>query len=243
MQLVRTTFNERVSDIESYFELVKNIEIAISQSSATFNVNGGLYNITPDQQKIMYSGIYLHLYNLVEATMNMLIDALERNAQAALGGDVALLSESLRSLYVKSVTQPHDDALSYEAKLARSLSLFKQVLQIEPAIIKFPAGGGGNWDYAEIRKFSDSVGVRIVLPRNLNRLVQRPIRNEKAPLRLVKDVRNNLAHGSISFKDCGADHVSSDFRALIDIVKEYLSNVLDAYDLYITSGQFRQPVV
>lgn len=243
MQLVRAVFSDRVNDIESYFELVQNIEIAISQRSANFNVGDAVYNITPEQQKIMYSGIYMHLYNLVEATMNMLIDALERNTQEALGEDVSLLSEKLRCLYVKSVTQPHDEKLSYEAKLEKALSLFKQALGMEPVDIKFPAGGGGNWDFGEIRRFSDSVGVNIVLPRRINRLVQQPIRNDKAPLRLIKDVRNNLAHGSISFKECGENHVSSDFRELIDIVKEYLENVLNAYESYIVNAEYRLTAV
>ena len=66
MQLVQEVFQDRVSDIESYFELVSNIELAIGSGGAVFNVVGTPYQINPGQQKIMYSGIYLHLYNLVE---------------------------------------------------------------------------------------------------------------------------------------------------------------------------------
>ncbi|MCU8819207.1 hypothetical protein [Klebsiella quasipneumoniae] len=91
MQLVKDVFDERVADIESYFELVNNVELAIGSGGAIFSVNGTPYQINPDQQKIMYSGIYLHLYNLVESTISMLIDAVERHAAQGINGQLVLL--------------------------------------------------------------------------------------------------------------------------------------------------------
>ncbi|MFM5397655.1 MAE_28990/MAE_18760 family HEPN-like nuclease [Aeromonas veronii] len=242
MELVKDTFNERVREIESYFDLVSNIESAIGQGSARFDVNGQPYQITPIQQKVMYSVIYLQLYNLVEATMNLLIEAVERNTRESIDGDVSLLSENLRNLYVKFVTQPEDDSSGYEAKLKRALCLFKQILRIEPADIGFPAGGGGNWNYTEIRSYSLSLGVEINLPPRVNTMVQRRIRNNEPPLQLIKRYRNDLAHGAISFEACGEGHVASDFRYLIDVVKLYLTHVIDAYELFITEQRFRSPV-
>ncbi|MDM5104001.1 MAE_28990/MAE_18760 family HEPN-like nuclease [Aeromonas salmonicida] len=180
MELVKDTFNERINEIESYFDLVSNVELAIGQGSAKFDVNGESYRITPEQQKVMYSVIYLHLYNLVEATMNLLIEAVERNTRESINGDVSLLSENLRNLYVKFVTQPHDNSPGYETRLNRGLALFKQILRIDPVDIGFPAGGGGNWNYAEIRSYSKSIGVDIVLPRGINTLVQKKIRNNES---------------------------------------------------------------
>ncbi|EGY0112408.1 hypothetical protein JHL94_004779, partial [Salmonella enterica] len=45
MQLVKDVFDERVADIESYFELVNNVELAIGSGGAIFSVNGTPYQI------------------------------------------------------------------------------------------------------------------------------------------------------------------------------------------------------
>lgn len=85
---------------------MNNVELAIGSGGAIFSVNGTPYQINPDQQKIMYSGIYLHLYNLVESTISMLIDAVERHAAQGINGQLVLLTENMKKLYVKSVAAP-----------------------------------------------------------------------------------------------------------------------------------------
>ena len=78
-------------------------------------------------------------------------------------------------------------------------------------------------------------------PRNLNRKINEKFRDDKAPIRLIKEVRNKLAHGSLSFTQCGDNHVASDFRKLIDIVKEYLSFIIQRYDDFINQQGYKIP--
>lgn len=238
MELVRSVFNDRVEDIESYFELVSNIELAISSGGAVFHTCGSTYSVNPKQQKIMYSSIYLHLYNLVESTISTLIEAVERHASSGIDGQLHLLSEKMRKLYVTSVAAPYE-LLSNEKRFEKALSLFEQVLSIRPIEFKIPPGGGGNWDVSEIEKLSASIGVNVSLDQTLRTRVMRPFRDDKAPMRLIKVTRNKLAHGSISFEECGHNHVASDFRTLIDIVKDYLNHIINQYDSYISQHEYK----
>ncbi|CNK42151.1 TPA: MAE_28990/MAE_18760 family HEPN-like nuclease [Yersinia enterocolitica] len=238
MQLVQEVFQDRVSDIESYFELVSNIELAIGSGGAVFNVVGTPYQINPGQQKIMYSGIYLHLYNLVESTISMLIEAVERHAAHGIDGQLLLLTENMKKLYVKSVVAPYE-SISNDKRLEKALELFDQLLNVRPIELKIPPGGGGNWDVKEIKRLSNSIGIEIILPRSINQRVNTTFRDDKGPIRLIKDIRNKLAHGSLSFTECGENHVASDFRSLIDIVTEYLKYVIQAYDNFISANGYK----
>lgn len=238
MNTVRTIFRERVDDIECYFELVKNIESSVGQGKGFLETQDGLYRISPQQQKIMCSGIYLHLYNLVESTVNSLIDAVERHALHGISGDIKLLTDKMRSLYIKSVLGT-DDNLSSEKKLDNALTLFNQVIGQEPPVIKIPPGGGGNWDSSEIQKFSQRIGVDYQIPREIKQAISRPFRDDKNPIWLIKVIRNKLAHGSMSFAECGEGHVASDFRRLIDVVKDYLECVIDLYDSFISEERYK----
>ncbi len=238
MELVRSVFNDRVDDIESYFELVNHIELAISSGGAVLNFDGNSYTVKPEQQKIMYSSIYLHLYNLIESTISTLIEAVERHATSEINGQLNLLSEKMRKLYITSVTAPHE-LLSNEKRLEKAITLFEQVLNIQPVNIKIPPGGGGNWDVGEIEKLSKNIGINIPLPANLRQKVKQPFRDDKAPIRLIKEIRNKLAHGSLSFAECGNNHVASDFRRLIDIVKDYLNHVINHYEEFINQHGYK----
>ena len=240
MELVHSVFNERVHDIESYFELVHHFELAISSGGAVLNFDNTSYVVRPEQQKIMYSSIYIHLYNLIESTISTLIDAVERHATSGINGQLELLTNNMRKLYITSVASPYE-LLSNEKRLEKAISLFEQVLNLQPISIRIPPGGGGNWDVAEIEKLSKNIGISIPLSTSLRQRVKQPFRDDKAPIRLIKDIRNKLAHGSLSFSECGNNHVASDFRKLIDIVKDYLSYIISQYETYINQHGYKIP--
>lgn len=238
MQLVRDTYNERISDIEAHFELIKNISDAAVNGGAKFPVNDGQYTITTQQQKILFSSTYLQLYNLVESTVNQLMDAVARHSMQGIGGDLARLSEKVRDQYLRHVLRTSDISLTPENRLANAIKLLQQALGMADVEIKIPRGGGGNWDLETIGNLNDRIGVVCILSQDIRAKLYRPFRDDNGPLRCIKVVRNNLGHGSISFAECGSGHSYSEFRTLIDIVKEYLEQLMDSYENYIDSQHY-----
>ncbi|ULH05362.1 MAE_28990/MAE_18760 family HEPN-like nuclease [Alcaligenes faecalis] len=239
MDYVKDIFNKRINDIETYFELVSNIEEALGEGEAKILAKDSYYKIKVDQQKMIYAGVYMHLYNLIESTVTTLLQAVERHAQDGISGELKSLTDNMRVLYVKSVI----DAGSVEGedkRLEKALSLFRQTLSLEPFKIKIPPGGGGNWEIKRIEEVSKKIGVRLTsIPRGVRGKVNRPYRNGDKPFYYIKVIRNKLAHGELSFVECGDSHVASDLRELIDTVKEYLTHLINAYDIFILNHQYK----
>lgn len=237
MELVRTTFKDRIDEIEAYFDFVQNVEVAIGSGGASFDVNGTPYQVSVTQQKIMYSSIYLHLYNLVESTMAQLIDAIERHTTEHVD-DIKKLTDSMRKLFVKFTTEPHVH-LTYEKRLDKEIELLKVAMGFNDFAMRLPQGGGGNWDAKEIAAFSKNIGIKISLPKAIRQAVEKSFMDEMGPIRTVKVLRNKLAHGNISFAECGEYHSAKEFRVLIDAVTKYLEVVINIYDEFITNQGFK----
>ena len=57
-------------------------------------------------------------------------------------------------------------------------------------------------------------------------------------LKIIKDKRNNLAHGEFTFSDIGKDYTVGDLIAYKNEAKNYLSNVLDEIQDYIDNQKY-----
>lgn len=238
MELVRDTFNDRLNEIEIYFDFINHIEQAMIEGGACFKAGKGEYKLSPEQQKIMYSSIYLHLYNLVESTMAQLIDAVERHTTDKTGKDMKKLTDKMRNLFIKHKTEPHLH-LNFQNRLDREIGLLNIAIGLDEFSMKIPPGGGGNWDASDICEFSQSLGININIPKALESKLKRHIIDNMGSIRAVKVLRNQLAHGNISFAECGERLRAKDFRTLIDVVRDYLSVVINAYDEFIKNEEFK----
>lgn len=231
MELVDATFRERVDDIQAYFEFVEGLEREV--------VSGVRVEVSPQQLKIMYAGIYLQLYNMVEAIVCSLIEAVERAVFASGEVHPVGFTEAFRNIYVKSVLGT-SESLNAEQRLERALIMYNQLLHRQEFEVKISTGGGGNWDLESIKKISKSLGVDFDLPRSLKTRLERPHRDGKGVLFYIKSVRNKLAHGSISFSECGDSHSISDFREVIELVREFLHFLVEKYRVYLESQYYFQ---
>ena len=63
MAALQTAFDERVQEIEAYLDLLDIVERQVQSGPPRLVV--GERRITVDQQRILYSGVYLQLYSLV----------------------------------------------------------------------------------------------------------------------------------------------------------------------------------
>jgi hypothetical protein len=97
MDQLTQTFEERLQEIEAYLDLLEALERQVQQGPPKI---GGAA-ITTQQQKILYSSVYLQLYNLVEATVTWCVDAVVAAAAEKGRWRPADLVESLRREWVQ----------------------------------------------------------------------------------------------------------------------------------------------
>jgi hypothetical protein len=231
------TFEERLQEIEVYLALLDSLEQQVRQGLPKL----GEAPITAQQQKILYSCVYLQLYNLVEATITRCVEAVA--AAAADNGRwyPGDLSDNLRREWVRWAARTHTD-LNYENRLQHALGLCEIFVKALPiAAWEVERGRRGNWDDDEIRVITNRLGIDLRISRETYEGVKRPFRDEKGPLALVKNLRNRLAHGSMSFVECGEGVTVTDLRDLKQRTALYLREVVGAFASYIDGYEFLAP--
>lgn len=227
-------FEERLQEIETYLDLLEALERQVQEG---FPKIGGVA-ITSQQQKILYSSVYLQLYNLVEATVTWCVDAV--CAAAAHGGrwKPADLSDALRREWVRYMARTHVD-LNHENRLECAVTLCDSLIQALPVLAwSVEKGRGGNWDEDEIKTIARRLGFDLQISKEVYTGIKRPIRDDKGSLALVRDLRNRLAHGSLSFSECGAGVTVPDLRNLKERTADYLREVVAAFRAHIDTHGF-----
>ena len=64
-------FHERLAEVETYLEFLSTMEARAQHGPP--RLEGAEHPISAQQQRILYSSVYLQLYNLVESTMSRCI--------------------------------------------------------------------------------------------------------------------------------------------------------------------------
>lgn len=232
-------FQERFGEVEEYLDFLEEVEKAVQTGRPRLEGSG--QGITTSQQRILYSSVYLQLYNLVEATVSRCVSAI---ADAAMDGGTwqpMHLNEQLQQEWVRSVARTNV-SLNPENRLKSAMEMCKHLIdQLPIGKFEFEVGGGGNWDDDAIEKVSSRLGCNLRITRATRTAVKRPMRDEFGPLKLVKLRRNDLAHGSISFVDCADGVAVSELRRTAEVVGSYLEEVIDGFAKYINSYEFLRP--
>lgn len=229
-------FDERLREIESYLELLDGLEQQVQKGIPRFGNNGG--KITTEQQKILYSSVYLQLYSLVEATITSCVNTFCQ-AITLKSSHPHELSIDVRREWVRFVARTHTD-LNYDNRLESTLSMCDMLMQ-PVSDLKIDRGGGGNWDDEEIHKLIQRLGLSIKITRQTQKDIKRPFKDDKGALALIKYFRNKLAHGNISFVECAEDITVADLRDLTTRTSSYLREVVIGFQRSIADDEFLDP--
>lgn len=232
-------FDERLAEVDAHLEFLEVMETSAQGGAPRFERASS--NISGKQQKILYSTVYLQLYNLVEATMSRCIESVATAASGGDGGKSWLptdLIPELRKEWVRSVAKTHTD-LNFENRLISTMALVDLLVNSLPvAPFDIQKGGGGNWDDKSIEAMSRRLGFRLKLNSALMTRVKGKVRNDLGPIGLVKSLRNELAHGEISFVECAGETDVRALRDIRDITSEYMRGVMNAFIKYIENIEF-----
>lgn len=235
MEKMSLAFEERLQEIESYVEFLEGVEAEARKGPPRLGRDGAL--ITTQQQRILYSGVFLQLYNLVEATVTKCLDSVTEvtlQAGAWVPGD---LTNELRREWVRVMARTHID-LNYENRLESALALCKHFVESLPVTGFKIENGGGNWDDSAIEAIVIRLGFKLKVSKQVYADIKRPVKDDLGPLALVKKLRNSLAHGSISFAECGENMTVGELRDLMRRTAAYLREVVDAFKTYIEHHEY-----
>jgi hypothetical protein len=232
-------FDERYGEIVTYLDLLDAIETLVMSGVPRLGNEDGLV-VSTQQQRILYSSVYLQLYNLVESTVVGSLDAISRAAMEQaihLPGD---LSAEVRREWVKQIARTNVE-MAPDKRLDEAIVLCDHLiadLRVGPFYIE--KGGGGNWHDGEIKKIAKRIGCELQVSRRARAGINRPIRNDMGAMALVVSLRNALAHGNISFGECGQYDTAAELRRLAESVEVYLREVVAAFGKFIEERGYLQ---
>lgn len=98
--------------------------------------------------------------------------------------------------------------------------------------------GGGNWDDKVIEDVTARLGCKLSVSSKALKGIKRVVRDDKGALALVRDLRNKLAHGALSFSECGDGVTLSELREIKERTTLYLKEVVAAFHAYIDGHMF-----
>ncbi|HDR9137973.1 TPA: hypothetical protein QDB11_002626 [Burkholderia vietnamiensis] len=233
-------FQERLAEVEAYLDFLSTIEAQAQLGPP--RIEGAEHPITTQQQRILYSSVYLQLYNLVEATMSRCIEAIAKATREDGRWKPSDLSDALRREWVRATARTHIVDMTPEHRLENALRLCHHLVESLPVdAFDIDKGGGGNWDDSEIEAFSRRLGFQLIVSQSVYSAIKRPFRDDLGPLALVKQLRNRLAHGSISFEQCAGDITVGRLVELKEKTVNYLKEVVDCFANFVKSFEYLHP--
>lgn len=232
-------FNERLDEINTYLDLLDGIEEIVRSGVPRLGDEG--LAISAQQQRILNSGTYLQLYNLIEATVTNCfneVSCISMRQGQWMPGD---LTEELRKQWARGLARTHV-VMNPDKRLEETIKLCDHLLDALPVSeFEIDKGGGGNWDDTAIVKMATRIGFDLRLSKKANKGVKIKFKNDLGAMAFVVKLRNDLAHGSISFAECGQNNTAKELRALTNSVAIYMQEVVEAFISYIQEHRFLRP--
>lgn len=230
-------FEERLAEIYSYLDLLDALEQQVREGIPQLELNkNNRYVITPQQQKILSAAVYIQLYSLVEATITKCLEGITQSIFAR-QVNPKNLSEQLRREWVRYVAHTHED-LNDEKRLEYAIKLFEYLIELQPIEEFIIEKNVRNWDDEEIYRISRRIGLELEISNEASRAVKEKLRNEMGALKLIRDYRNKLAHGNLSFSECGDNVTAIYLRNLTERVDLYLRDVISSFQKLIDGDGF-----
>lgn len=195
------------------------------------------FDIDRDFTKTQLATTYLLLYNLIEAVMTQVIDAIHITIQNQ-NLSFEQLSDKLKNHYFSNFRKSLKDEKNH-ARTRKNLenemgNIFGLIITGFRADRK--ALFKGNITSEIIVQCCEKYGFEIAEH-------DYSISKSGRCLQNIKDMRNELAHGSLSFMDCGHSCSIDELRNYTNEVYAYLHAVVLGIDQYITEEKYKETVV
>ncbi|GIJ93588.1 MAE_28990/MAE_18760 family HEPN-like nuclease [Capnocytophaga stomatis] len=209
---------------QDYDQKIKDVNLYLAHLKCNENkISSGIF-------KILKANLFLMLYNLVESVVD---NSLEDIHDAITNERIEFKDciDEIKALWV--------DFEHKKFEQTKSIGIIQKISSIDSEIVAIDYNSykkrktifSGNLDAKKIREISEIYSI------NKNSGIQ------GARLREIKDIRNRLAHGEISFSDLGKNYSVLELEQYYKECKLYLEEYLLNVKKYINNKEFRTSIL
>jgi MAE_28990/MAE_18760-like HEPN len=215
-------FNDRSKEVSKYFIFLKSLE----QSTTKLSMNGKrndskIKTIDSDLLKTLKASGFLLLYNLVEATMRNVIEAIFDELKSE-GISYNQIRPELKKIILKNFKSRDLD------KILDSIT----EISIDIVTVGFDKGNlfSGNIDGRKIRSTAIEYGFSYATDYAKT--------GNGSDLLIIKANRNDLAHGFKSFTEVGRDKTADELLEIKNKVIRYLKQIIQNVEDYLNNEEY-----
>ncbi len=233
------TYDDRKKEIEDFLELMEFLETkendrvdGVSKFSEFFHSEGTGIRLTYQSLiNILKSNVSLMIYNIIEYTVANLIDSIYDEIRMNRLSYVDV-NESIQGLWRKTILKSTSDPnANFNTFLKKNEEIITTILRNTTLEMNsrntLPSG---NFNGVSIKRTFESHGIQL----------QTRSRNYRPDiLEGIKENRNNLAHGSVSFVDAVRSDSISDIRKNETFVVAFLEELIDTVTTYINEKKYK----
>lgn len=224
MVTVIADFEKRVTEIELFFKHLESLE---EDGALLYFPNRTRRKTQPHNNeliKVFKANVFLLLYNLAESSIKQSLT----EVYDSISSDNLTYQDVIDEIKKIWIAQKHDN---FRNKGTENIFIAINQLASEIIEIRFDPTKviSGNIDGRKIKEFSTKHGFSDRTHKNAN---------NGNKLHLVKTQRNNLAHGTISFAECGRNYGVGQLRDTKKEVILYLRNILRNIKKYLDDKEY-----
>lgn len=221
MRDVLRIFGERKSEIDTYFTHIQSFMI---DGAVVLFPNGTKQSITTDLAHILRANAFILVYNLVEYSISQAIEAIftDIKNKGYLYDDV---SKNIKLELIKNIKSNN---IKPEDFVMKVVNIASDIIKQHPSSREIFSG---NLDSKKVKEVANRYGFSHDTNNTLTKDGQK--------LLLVKEKRNHLAHGFISFKECGQEFTFQDVETSKNEALQYLEEILLNIERFIQNEEYK----
>lgn len=225
MQAIFDMFEERVQEIDLYFKALKELDQGNTEHLGTSHY------FNSEFIKILKANTLLMVYNLVESTvMGGILEIYDKLKQEEL--TYSGVRKEIKDIWVAyKFRQVYDQQAHYNSYKDKAIEIVNSILTGEIIELDRKATAiSGNLDAQQIRNVCHDHGICFTTEAGSRGGVV---------LETVKDRRNDLAHGTLSFAECGRDYSIEDLVKIKQETVLFLRGLLIGMKQYYDGKQYK----
>lgn len=217
---IKRIYEERYNEVKDYLQLLKFVDdLATTETWTGTKYDNSVICYQPqrDMQKILRANTYLLMYNLVESTFAMMIEYVQTHINDERKPLLDFIPE-IQKIFAKSCFKLPEEAIEHMAS--------KKSIYIDEWKLSY----SGNVTMQTIKSFLGTIKCK---PKTT--LKQKDV---EASLEKIKQTRNCLAHGNMSFADKGTSITYENAKDDFDVATKYLREMLANLETYVQNAEY-----